>query len=36
MKFIYEDIVGFFFKFYGLFKVLNLINIIICEMILRY
>lgn len=36
MKFIYEDIVGFFFKSYGLFKALNLINITTCKMILRY
>lgn len=36
MKFIYEDIVGFFKKSYGLFKALNLINITTCKMILRY
>lgn len=36
MKFIYEDIVGFFFKSYGSFKALNLINITTCKMILRY
>lgn len=36
MKFIYEDIVGFFLKSYGLFKALNLINITTCKMILRY
>lgn len=36
MKFIYEDIVGFFLKSYGSFKALNLINITTCKMILRY